>query len=121
MISRHEADLKVLMDRIVYATTRPGVQTPIVVFITSGRYAYTDYKMDQCIWKFNRAVSHEAHKHGFAVLEREEIERRYLYRFNAKAAMHLDAPGPQIVGTSLLALIACLRRNGTATRINDLY
>jgi hypothetical protein len=123
MIEKHEADIPILMNAIQKAIARPSSSLipTIVVFITSGRYAYTDFHADSCIWRFNRKLVHEAHKHGFAVLEREEIERRFLFRHHVKAMMHLDAPGPQIVGTSLLALLGCLRRNGTAPRVNDIF
>ena len=80
---------------------------------------YVQY--DECTWKFNRAVAREAHRVGFTVLEREEIERRYLFKMNSNYAMHLNAPAPQIVGTSLLSLISCLARNGSNTKVNKFF
>jgi hypothetical protein len=51
------------------------------------------------------------------VLEREEIERRLLFKsdFNPKLkflknGLHLAAPSPQIIATSLNAMVGCMRR-----------
>ncbi len=56
---------------------------------------------------------------GFSVFEREKIERRALFKSEFytekrtfKPLLHLENLGPNIVGTSLLGLIACLARNG---------
>jgi hypothetical protein len=84
----------------------------------------------------NRNTALVAHRHGFPVLELEELERRMLfkqeYSFAAspgylqqfpgvvdpevllRPSTHLAQPGPEIIGTSLLSLIECLRLNGTA-------
>lgn len=130
MLQQHEAGLKVLMDNIQIAIDRPNLSghKTLVIFITSGRTGILDYRADQCIWRFNRVLAREAHRHKFTVLEREEIERRFLFKAEhfaetrwTKFSMHLDTPGPQIVGTSLLALVACLRRNGTAPQINEYF
>ncbi len=62
----------------------------------------------------------EAHRQGFSVLEREEIERRLLFKSenyektaSMKNMLHLNNPAPQIVGTSLLGLISCLSIDST--------
>ena len=108
-------------------------------------------KMSECTWRFARILTHEAHKAGeqgrhrhhhvstspvahilvpialtppaagFPVLEREEIERRLLYRSehympvrSMKPVLHLENPASNIVATSLLVLISCLRKNETS-------
>jgi hypothetical protein len=100
--------------------------TPTVIWVTSGRIGHRSEGVplsphDECVWKFNAAARKHARLAGFAVLEREEIERRLLYMsMNSERGigkedeilrfkMHLDVPAPQIVSTALLALIACLR------------
>ena len=54
------------------------------------------------------------------VLEREEMERRMLYkseyheRFKfIKPQLHIENPMANIVGTALLTLVSCLERNGS--------
>lgn len=92
-------------------------KTTVIVSI-SGRHMKDDGRQDKCSWHINRVVTHQAHKHGFVVLEREEIEHRLLYRSehnpDIKAVnpdVHLDIPGPQIVGTALLKLLECITKN----------
>ena len=81
--------------------------------------------MNECQWRYNRILAHEAHKHGFVVLEREEIERRLLYKSEhyipvrtMKPILHLENPSANIIATSLLVLISCLRKNETSTLIS---
>ena len=38
-----------------------------------------DPELDGCVVRFNRLTAKAAHDAGFAVLEREEIERRFTY------------------------------------------
>ncbi len=61
-----------------------------------------------------RLVTDEAHKQGFPVLERAEIERRLMFKSlgHPKPALahevHLAMPGPAISSTALLHMITCL-------------
>ena len=124
----HTRDLKRLMQAVREAVNRPrprhpdagaGVNKTIVVVSTAGRIGNPSADLDRCTWTFNRALAHEAHQHGFAVFEREEIERRLLFKSDhnprlklIKAGLHLPAPSPQIIATSLAAMVGCLRRGG---------
>ena len=90
-----------------------------------GRTGNDEYLQDECIWRFNRILTHEAHKQGFAVLEREEIERRLLFKAehyiptrNMKPNLHLETPAPNIIATALLTLISCLKKNESSSFIH---
>lgn len=120
MIEKHTNDISRLMDSVKNAVERvkaSGGGDTMVIFQTSGRVGNSEPRYDRCSWIFNRKLVHEAHKAGFAVMEREEIERRLLYKseYHAlkylKAQLHIEAPSPQIVGTALVALISCLERH----------
>ena len=100
------------------------IQYNVFVSIVLGRAGGSEYAIDQCSWRFNRMLAHEAHKQGFAVLEREEIERRLLFKAehyvptrNMKPNLHLENPSPNIVATALLTLISCLKKNESSTFI----
>jgi hypothetical protein len=125
-VLQHEKDLKVLFRAITAAITRPTAENTtypgpetIVIVSAAGRIGVGTFALDQCTWKFNRRLADEAHRAGFAFFEREEIERRLLFKSDSylgdhkgkyiKPNMHLPAPSPQIVATSLLAMISCLR------------
>lgn len=128
-VKYHESTLPTVMGAIRDAIERPLPDgTPIpkdqqtkVIIATSGRIGNPDLNLDNCIWKFNRQLTVEAHAAGFPVFDREEIERRLLRKSDSflgrhsggtiKPNMHLPAPGPQIVATALLAMISCLRRS----------
>jgi hypothetical protein len=128
-VEYHESLLPTAMQAMKTAVNRPlpdGTPIPadkqtVVIIATSGRIGNPDLNLDNCIWRFNRQLSIEAHKVGFPVFDREEIERRLLRKSdsflgkhtgkNIKPNMHLPAPGPQIVATALLAMISCLRRD----------
>jgi hypothetical protein len=121
MMRAHENDIPRLMRNIKTAVERhptdSGVNT-MVIISTSGRPSNPDVRVDKCTWRFNRMLVHEAHKHGFVVLEREEIERRLLFKSEhyqptrtMKPQIHLENPSANIIGTSLLALISCLKNN----------
>lgn len=119
MIDTHERDLKTLMQAVRAAVDRSKQPTTVIIQ-TAGRMGNSDDRGDHCTWRFNRVAAHEAHLQGFVVYEREEIERRLLFKSeyyagfrSIKPNLHIEAPSPQIVGTGLLALVACLRRNGT--------
>jgi hypothetical protein len=125
MIQTHENNIPRLMRSIKAAVerhpTESGVKT-MVIISTSGRPSNPDVRVDKCMWRFNRILVHEAHKHGFVVLEREEIERRLLFKSehyfdtrNLKPQLHLENPSANIIGTSLLALISCLKKNESSS------
>jgi len=128
-VDGHTEDIKRMMKAIKEAVSRPrasspdaGVASPssfnrtLVIFSTTGRIGNPSADLDRCIWSFNRVLVHEAHLLGFPVLEREEIERRLLFKsdFNPrlkliKNGLHLAAPSPQIVATALNSLVGCMR------------
>ncbi len=62
----------------------------------------------------NRAAANAAHKQGFAVLERGEIERRFMFksletdRPYLTPEMHLAQPVQNIIATCLLNILTCL-------------
>ena len=126
MLDNHEADVPRLMEAVRAALDRvsatPGrTKQTLVIFVTAGRIHNRPIEphMDDCVYRFNRVLAHGAHKYGFPVFEREEIERRLLFksehwedRKTIVPNLHLPAPAPAIVATSLLALISCLK-NGT--------
>ena len=74
-------------------------------------------RVDICINQFNRLVTNEAHKLGFPVLDRGEIERRLMYKSighpkpSLPAQVHLEQPGPAISSTALLTMISCLDKH----------
>jgi hypothetical protein len=122
MIAQHKRDVKALMKHVREAVDRTPASMPRtkVIVQLAGRGGGSHSAMDKCSRTINRVSAYEAHLQGFAVLEREEIERRLLYKSEffegvsfIKSILHLENPAANIVGTSLLALIACLQRNGT--------
>lgn len=117
MIARHEKDLQVMVKRIQQAVQRTPAHLPrtLVVYQLPGRAGGSDARQDRCSREFNRILAREAHAEGYAVLEREELERRLLFRSEflkdhrtIKPNLHLEAPAPNIVATSLLYLLSCL-------------
>ena len=87
-----------------------------VIVVTSGA-VYKNHgttSLDECILRMNRASVDLAHKYNFAVLERGEIERRFMYKslYTDKPVvledMHLPMPIQTIVATTLLNLMTCL-------------
>jgi hypothetical protein len=101
------------------AFQRRGLNVTTQVIIgTSGRHGTSSQhapQVDRCVSETNRVIEREAHKYGFIVLDREEIERRLLSKTEfvpgatrMKSQTHLDPPGPQIVSTSLLTMMACI-------------
>ena len=128
MIIQHQNDIPQLMKLIKTAIQRPYINNtfdlrraePLIIFMTTGRTGIYDSKADECITKFNRILVKEAHLHGFVVLEREEIEKRLMFKSehyyqtaSTKLKLHLDKPSAEIIGTSLLALVSCIKRNST--------
>lgn len=86
-----------------------------VIVLTSGSVGMDDGdEIDRCILKMNRITAQAARAHGFAVLERGELERRLVYKSwmaphrNIPIEMHLVQPAQNIVATSLLHLYSCL-------------
>lgn len=104
---------------------RSAHKNTTIIWVTSGRVGHRAEGLpmadhDECVWRFNAHARRTAHRLGFAVLEREEIERRLLYASQnhekrvprsefLRFKMHLEAPAPQIVSTALLHLATCLR------------
>ena len=98
---------------------RTGLPPTQVIIVNAGRCCYAG-EINMCTWRFNRIAAIEAHKQGFAVLEREEIERRLLFKSEGfenyrplQPKLHLEMPAPAIVATSMLGLISCLVKNET--------
>lgn len=109
----------------LYAKTREAVNrrsesgkepATKVVVLTSGAVYKTHgtTSLDECILRFNRKSTDLAHKYGFAVLDRGEIERRFMYKSlysdNAfiQEDMHLPMPAQTIIATCLLNMFTCL-------------
>lgn len=116
MINAHIDGIKSLMSSIRTAIDRPGSKrTQSVVIVTSGSSGVENGShIDECILAVNRVAADEAHKRGFAVLERGEIERRLMHKSRASASpfiksdMHLAQPVQSVISTCLLKLITCL-------------
>ena len=122
MVHKHLEEIPLYMAAVRKAVDRRrGVgHHTTVIMVTSGRLGGPDHESDLCIRRFNRVAARAAHDQGFAVLEREEIERRLMFKSeyydkvaSMKLKLHLDNPAPQIVATSLLGLISCLAQNRT--------
>jgi hypothetical protein len=117
MIDTHIADIPRLMAAVRMAIERPtsANRTSMVVVLTSGATGMANSSsIDECILKMNRAVADAAHKQGFAVLERGEIERRLMYksiqaqRPYLTVEMHLPQPVQNVIATCLLKVLTCL-------------
>jgi hypothetical protein len=124
MIAQHKRDLKTLMKAVRTAVDRTPAHMPrtTVIVELAGRFGGTDPVVDRCSRTMNRVAAYEGHLQGFAVYEREEVERRLLFKSEhlqdvgaayIKPKMHLDSPAANIAGTALIALIGCLKRNGS--------
>ena len=120
-IRNHTAKIRSLMQSIRQAIDRPVVnRTNTVIVVTSGAAYFPgdSSSIDRCIYRINRVTSHEAHKQGFAVLERGEIERRIMYKsLYAEDPLltpdaHLAQPVQNIVATCLLRMMTCLNTTG---------
>eukprot|EP01038_Epipyxis_sp_PR26KG_P013539 gene13539-18160_t len=126
MLDKHLADIPKLMDSIKKAIMiQNTTHQTMVIIVTSGSsgMSHNGTEIDDCILKFNRAAAISAHEHGFAVLERGEIERRLLYKSIQSTnpileiEMHLPQPAQNIIATSLLHLINCL--NASSIMISE--
>ena len=120
MIDAHIDSIPKLMKSIRNAIDRPGEnRTRHVVIVTSGSSGTANGTLvDECILKMNRVTADEAHRRGFAVLERGEIERRLLHKSLGSrnpflpVGMHLGQPAQSIVATALLKLLTCMETVG---------
>ena len=89
-----------------------------VIIMTSGRKFST---ADSCILSLNRLIATYARKHGFHVIEREEIERRCSHKSEYVDSSieippllmdyHLPSPVPEIISTALLKTISCAEQS----------
>lgn len=131
MIEAHLADIPRLLAAVrqaidSYAPTpensaKAYTQKTSVIVVTSGStgMGVQGLRTDNCILRFNRAVSEAAHANGFAVLDRGEIERRIMYKSvesskpYLKNDMHLPQPVQNIISTCLLHLLSCMDRDYT--------
>ena len=115
--------LKSLFDGVSAAIGRPAgaaepAQRTTVIVSTAPRIAGANHATDTCVYRANRILAREAHRHGFVVLEREEMEHRLMFKQGASDDLKelipmSEPPTHHIVATSLLSLIGCLARNGT--------
>ena len=120
MIELHIASIPKLMKSIRSAIDRPGLnRTKSVIIVTSGASGFINSQLiNNCIVRVNRATTEEAHKYGFAVLDRGEIERRLMHKSLGSANplvkidTHLGQPAQSIVATCLLKILTCLERVG---------
>jgi hypothetical protein len=116
MIEAHIASIPKLMKSIREAIDRPGVnRTRAVIIVTSGACGLNKaYAINDCVDRINRATSEEAHRYGFAVLDRGEIERRLMHKSLGSATplvkpdTHLGQPAQSIIATCLLKILTCL-------------
>jgi len=121
LIHAHIQQLETLYSAVRKAVDRRAVngtaatQVIVVTSGASGKVVGTT-RIDECILHFNRKAAALAHKHGFAVLERGEIERRFMFKNLyvdegeelLKSDMHLEMPVQVIVASTLLNMISCL-------------
>ena len=120
MIEMHIASIPKLMKSIRHAIDRPGVnRTKAVIIVTSGASGLNkSHSINDCVIRINRATTEEAHKFGFAVLDRGEIERRLMHKSIGSSSplvmidTHLGQPAQSIVATCLLKILTCLERVG---------
>lgn len=74
---------------------------------------------DVCTWKLNRMITHQAHLHGWMVLEREEIEHRLVLKSDyveepLRSTVSMMAfPAPQMISASLITMLHCLDQQQT--------
>ncbi len=120
-IQQHAQDVPKLFQAIHAAVTRPNVHTTVIVS-TAPRVMTGNHKADRCVYRMNRIIAREAHRHRFVVLEREEMEHRIMFKSEAsedlKDVMEIaEPPTNHIVATSLLSLISCLQKNGTQSTV----
>jgi hypothetical protein len=124
VIDQHIQDIDKLFDAVKAAVTRGGTSSPktTVIVSTASRVMIGNWAADKCIWRLNRITARAAHRRGFVVFEREEMEHRMYFKSEFQDDLRglnvLDTQEPpvsHILSTSLLTMINCLQRNGTAT------
>lgn len=103
-------------------TSNDGIMNNMTVIISlPGRSLIGDSRSEQCTWHMNRVIAYSAHKHGFGVLEREEIEYRLLFKSEhsphpmLKVKPTLEIFAPQLIAASTLAMLACIQANTSFT------
>lgn len=130
MVDNHLNDVDKLMENVRKAIDTPpkdyagsltsdGRRKVTVIVVTSGASGLgsNGTSIDDCILKFNRRTERAAHRQGFAVLERGEIERRLMYKSLRSDSppiveeMHLPQPAQNIIATCLLRLLTCLNES----------
>lgn len=121
LVNSHFEQLEKLYSSVRRVVDRRAVngtaatQVIVVTSGSSGKVVGTTH-IDECILTFNRKAARLAHEYGFAVLERGEIERRFMYKSLyaeegqgfLKSDMHLEMPVQAVVATTLLNMITCL-------------
>ncbi len=122
MIAQHKADIWKLMAAVRQSVDHQRQTNPTkynhttVIVLTSGGtgYGLQTIKTDVCVQEMNRITTDAAHTYGFAVLDRGEIERRFMYKslFSDNPLfpneMHLLQPVQNIIATTLLHLYSCI-------------
>lgn len=93
-----------------------------VIIELAGRSAYANPQIIKCQRNLNRYLARKAHQHGFIIFDREEIERRLVFKseFNNErkliaTTMHLNPPASHIIATGILSIIQCLYRHDKKT------
>ncbi len=127
MLKKHKTDIFKLMGAIRRAIdSKPSNHTDVnpttVIVLTSGQTALGPEfaRIDACIQSLNRVTSAAAMLHGFAVLDRGEVERRLMsqsyYSDNPfiRPDLHLLPPAQQLIATLLLHLYRCVEEKGVS-------
>lgn len=124
MLLKHTEDVSKLFKAIDNAIKRRLQPAPLVIVLTSGwTYIPDGSNVDECIQRMNRVAATAAHAHGFAVLERGEIERRLMLKSLQSDSpiinpeIHLAQPAQNIIATCLLRMLNCL--NTTSHDVSD--
>jgi hypothetical protein len=118
----HAAQVDTLFDtmKAVFGGSNSAGASTTVIVSTAPRALIGNSKSEICMWKLNRIIARAAHRRGFIVLEREEMEHRVMFKLqNSEDLLRIgvmdvtEPPMAEIVSTSLLSMIACLARNVT--------
>lgn len=117
LIDNHKREIPIMMNSIKTAINRtpPELLKTKVIIQLPGRGSYGNSRYMKCQRNFNRILTKYAHEAGFLIYDREEIERRLLFKseFNLERKfmnpnMHMAQPCSQISGTAVLGIINCL-------------
>lgn len=128
VIKDHHSQIDALFGAIKEAVERPTAagsktagRTTVIVSLP-GRVNLLNRKAERCVWQFNRIIAQAAHKKGFVVFEREEIEHRIGFKVESSEDLRdisvldaAEAPTSHIVATALLSMISCLARDGVSS------